>query len=147
MEESIKKDMEQFYSNAKEYAEQLKNHNLEVYRKFLNKILKYTKKEGKILEVGCGVGQVSNYLQEKGYDVSGIDISPLFIKEAEKEGKAKFKVDNATNLSFGEESFDSVISVETLEHIPNPKKALEEMARTLKKGGFLILICNLCPSS
>lgn len=135
----MKKDMKEFYSSSQEYMNQLKRHNLSVYGKYLGRILRNVRPGSKILDVGCGVGQVSNFLAGRGFDVTGIDISSLFVKEAKKLGKAKFRTMDSTILSFKDESFDAVISAETLEHITNPEKALSEMTRVLKKGGKLIL--------
>ena len=44
-------------------------------------------------------------------------------------------------MSFKDDSFDVVISCETIEHIPHPKKALEELYRVLRPGGKFILTC------
>ena len=137
--QNLEKDMKKFYASSKPYLNQLKSHGLEDYRKYINKILKYLKKGATILDVGCGVGQVSNFLASKGYEVIGIDLSPLFVKEAKKTGKAKFKAMDSTDLIFKDNTFDSIISAETLEHIPNPEKALKELCRVLKKSGILVL--------
>jgi len=134
----LETNMGKFYSSADLYMEQLKTHDVSLYEKFIRKIFKYIKKGSKILEVGCGVGQVSNFLVEKEYDVTGVDISSLFINEAKKHGKAKFYAGDSTKLPFKDKSFDAVISAETLEHIPNPRKALYEMSRVLRKGGIMI---------
>ena len=137
--QNLKRSMRRFYSSSKLYLEQLKKHDISVYLKYVNKILEHIKKGRKILDVGCGVGQVANFLEDKGYKVNGIDISPLFIKEARKSGNAKFSVMDSTKLKFKDNSFDAVISAETLEHITYPKAALSEMDRVLRKKGVLVL--------
>ena len=137
--QNIRQNMREFYSSSEKYLEQLKSHNLGVYSKYLHKILKHVPKGASILDIGCGAGQVTNFLEKKGYDVTGIDLSPLFIKEARKNGEATFKVMDSTSLNFEPKSFDAVISAETLEHIPDPEKALGEMARVLKRKGKMIL--------
>jgi len=136
--ETLKKDMEQFYSSSHNYLNQLKSHSIKGYQKYLDKILALVAKKSKILDIGCGTGQVANFLAEKDYEVIGIDLSSIFVKEA-KKGKAKFKVMDSTSLKFKDNSFDAVISAETLEHIPNPEKALLEMTRVLKKDGLIFL--------
>jgi len=107
--ETLKKDMEQFYSSSHNYLNQLKSHSIKGYQKYLDKILALVAKKSKILDIGCGTGQVANFLAEKDYEVIGIDLSSIFVKEA-KKGKAKFNVMDSTSLKFKDNSFDSVIS-------------------------------------
>ena len=48
--------------------------------------------KGKVLDIGCGVGRHSLYLQKKGFDVLGIDNSPLAIKVSKLRGVKKTKI-------------------------------------------------------
>lgn len=48
-------------------------------------------------------------------------------------------VADAQNIPLGDESFDSIISTQTLEHIPNPQKAIGEFYRLLKKRGYAVV--------
>lgn len=144
MENQIGKEMKKFYSSSRAYLEQLKSHDVSVYAKYLSKIFRHVKKGARILDVGCGTGQVCNFLQGRGYNVTGIDISPLFVKEAimrarEKKLKTKFRIMDSTNMKFKDSCFDAVISAETIEHIIEPEKALSEMARVLKSKGILVI--------
>lgn len=139
MEKSLTHKMNKFYASSKPYMEQLKKHNLSDYEIYLNKITLNLPEKSSILDVGCGVGQVATFLQERGYISTGVDVSPLFIREAKKEGKATFLVMDSTNLKFKDSSFDSVISAESLEHMPNPAKVLEEMDRVLRPEGLIFL--------
>ncbi len=79
--------------------------------------------EGRILDLMCGIGRHSVYLAEAGYEVVGIDFSPLFIRYAEKIAKrmgvsdrTKFIVGDARDLSIIPEKFkpfDAVINIWT----------------------------------
>jgi|SRR3989344_2999245 len=137
--DKLKTDMKEFYSRSKPYLEQLKKHDLSVFGKYIKKIIRYVPAKSKVLDVGCGVGQVSNFLAGRGYNVIGTDISQLLIEEAKKNGKANFRVMDALNLEFEDKRFDCVISAETIEHIPDPEKMLSEIHRVLKNGGILVL--------
>lgn len=137
--DKVKGDMKKFYSKSIPYMEQLKKHDLSVFGKYLGKIRRYVPKGYKILDVGCGVGQVSNFLQDKGYKMTGVDLSSLLIKEAKKVKKAKFEVMDATELKFEDNSFDAAISAETIEHVPNPRKMIKEMIRVVRPRGYIIL--------
>ena len=52
-------------------------------------------------------------------------------------------IGDALKLPFRANSFDTVLLIQVLEHIPKPKKMLEEIYRVLKKGGYLVLTCPL----
>jgi SAM-dependent methyltransferase len=65
---------------------------------------------GRILDVGCGAGRHSLYLQNKGFDVTGIDNSPLAIKVCKLRGLKKAKVMSIKDVGkFKPNSFDTVI--------------------------------------
>lgn len=98
----------------------------------------------KVLEVGCGIGVVSSYLvKEYGWDVCGIDLDPGQIKGAKNNNivdeSLKFLEADATKLPFKNNEFDMVLSFDALHHIPGWDKALEEINRVLKPGGFYVL--------
>jgi len=65
--------------------------------------------KGRVLDVGCGVGRHALYLQEKGFDVTGIDVSPLALRIARLRGLKKAKLMSIRHLDFKPESFDTVI--------------------------------------
>ena len=63
--------------------------------------------KGKILDVGCGAGSHSLYLQGKGLDVTAIDISPSVIKACELRGVKNAKVQNILDLD--NDKFDTIL--------------------------------------
>ena len=64
---------------------------------------------GRVLDVGCGAGRYSLYLQKKGFDVLGIDVSPLAVKVCRLKGVKKTQVMSIEALNFKPRSFDSVL--------------------------------------
>jgi SAM-dependent methyltransferase len=77
---------------------------------------------------------IYNFIK-KHNEVVTADIEPLFYKIIDD----KIKNEDATRLSFTDNSFDVVIGNHILEHIPDDKKAMQEMYRVLKPGGRAIL--------
>lgn len=97
-----------------------------------------------VLDVGCGIGGSSRILaKDYGFEATGITISPQQVKRATEltppEVTAKFKVDNALALSFPDNSFDVVWSIEAGPHMPDKAKYAQEMIRVLKPGGILVV--------
>jgi hypothetical protein len=79
---------------------------------------------GRILDVGCGAGRTALYLQQKGLDVLGIDISPLAIKVCKLRGLKKTRVLPVTQVSRKLGIFDTVIMFgNNFSLVQNPKRA------------------------
>ena len=104
------------------------------------------KPKDKVLDVGCGKG-IFLARTRKTYKVKGVgvDFSSKSIARAKKWSKTNlvFQVADATKLPFDDQTFDYVLSFDTLEHIQDQEKALSEMVRVLKgKGKLLIYTLN-----
>jgi SAM-dependent methyltransferase len=65
--------------------------------------------EGRILDIGCGAGRHSLYLQRKGFDALGIDVSPLALKVCRERGLKKLKLMSIERLDFKPKSFDTIL--------------------------------------
>jgi len=92
---------------------------------------------GKILEIGCGHGDVTQeYIAPNCAWVVAIDITKRFVGE-EICNNVKFLIEDALDLSFRDETFDGVISIDVIEHIRNDTRFIQESLRVLKKGGTL----------
>jgi 2-polyprenyl-3-methyl-5-hydroxy-6-metoxy-1,4-benzoquinol methylase len=65
--------------------------------------------KGRVLDVGCGAGRHSLFLQEKGIDVLGIDNSPLAVKVSKLRGLKNAKVMSIEDINFKPNSFDAII--------------------------------------
>ena len=97
-----------------------------------------------VLDVGCGIGGSSRILaKEYEFEVTGVTISPKQVQRATEltsQGvTAKFQVDDALALSFPDNSFDVVWSIEAGPHMPDKAKYSSEMMRVLKPGGILVV--------
>lgn len=90
---------------------------------------------GNILDMGCGNKPYALIFREEKY--IGIDL-PVS-ESANKEEKKADVHGSVLELPFKSNSFDTVISLQVLEHVPEPKKMLKEAHRVLKNGGHLIL--------
>ncbi len=93
----------------------------------------------KVLDVGCSDGYIYRKISKK-YKIFGVDIAENFVREANRNGLIA-KVCDLENekIPFGDESFDIVITGETIEHIVNTDFFLSEINRVFKKNGRLVL--------
>ena len=66
---------------------------------------------GKVLDIGCGMGRVSLYLQEQGFEIVSIDLSPLAIKLCKKQGLLDARVMSAAVLDFADSSFSTILLI------------------------------------
>ena len=94
------------------------------------------------LDVGCGVGAAARKIAETSdLSVTGIDIDPKQIQAA-RNGPAlanlQYRVMDATKLEFANGVFDVVASRMATHHIPDWERALSEMVRVLRLGGYLL---------
>ena len=89
------------------------------------------------------MGYGSKILHDAGpYEIYGCDISMETIKYAENNFGNKntnFQIMDAGTIGFKDESFDCIISLETIEHLQNFQNAFQEFYRLLKKDGILII--------
>ncbi len=81
--------------------------------------------EGTVLEVGAGDGSRVKVLREKGITTTGIEVNDAHVNELVGHGDAEY-------IPFGNDTFGTVYSVDVLEHLDHPHKALAEMFRVSK---------------
>jgi len=96
-----------------------------------------------VLDVGCGTGKLVSYLQKKGYDAHGCDISTEAINFASKINKKGTIIKaSATNLPYKNNSFDLISVISTIEHLTSKEAGifLEEAHRILRPKGIIFLI-------
>ena len=104
--------------------------------------------EDQILELGFGAGKAIELVaaQTTNGHVSGIDLSQEMVRAASrrnaqaiKAGQVALRLGDLTTLSFAENQFDKIFSIQTLYFWPDPPRALAEIFRVLKPDGVLIV--------
>ncbi len=98
---------------------------------------------GRLIDVGCGEGQVARLAAELGLDVLGIDPAGAQIDVAtERGGGPEYRVGSATDISEPDASADAVVACLVFEHIEDLDAALAEVARVLRPGGTFLFLLN-----
>ncbi len=112
---------------------------LALWRSIEAKHLAETALKRPILDIGCGFGEFAVAFADEPIDM-GIDICAKDLYAASKTKKYKnLTLADARDLPFSDNSYESIFSISTLEHIDNADKALKEAYRILKPGGILFL--------
>jgi len=93
----------------------------------------------RILDMGCGTGQLTHQIAERGADILGVDSSPEMIGQARQNyPRLRFALQDGASMTFVDE-FDAVFSNAALHWILNAEGAADSMARALRRGGRLVL--------
>jgi len=95
--------------------------------------------KGTILEIGSSDGEFLYSLKEKGWDVSGLEISEHAAQKARDKGVDTTVHDANHPLPLTDNSMDVIVAGEVIEHLFEDKEFLNECHRVLKQGGTLIL--------
>lgn len=103
---------------------------------------------GKILEVGCGIGNFTQTLTNYG-EVFAIDIEESYLQQISKTLKNKGKIGfgdiEKGKYFFDGQKFDSIVCLNVLEHIGNDVMAVKNLYQLIKNHGYLILLVPIHP--
>jgi ubiquinone/menaquinone biosynthesis C-methylase UbiE len=109
-------------------------------------MLPLLRKNARLLEVGCGGGQVAAAIVRKRRDVTvtGLDLSHSQVARAAQRARGlgerlRFVRGDALDLPFPDRSFDGVLSIASVKHWPDMERGLRECVRLLRRGGVLLV--------
>lgn len=98
----------------------------------------------RVLDWGCGHGHAADALQHAGLDVEALE----YVPDAEEGSRSRLpffpdveaiRTREPVKLPFPDASFDAVLSLGVLEHVPDPERSLEELRRVLRPGGRIYI--------
>lgn len=104
-------------------------------------MLELARARGRVLDVGCGEGRLMAALRSESCEPFGIDIAGDLLEVAVRQGPVvRARLPHMT--CFQDACFDGAVISLVLEHIPDHVTLLAELARVVKRGGFLALVVN-----
>ncbi|MHB8661690.1 MAG: class I SAM-dependent methyltransferase [Acidimicrobiales bacterium] len=97
----------------------------------------------RVLDIGCGEGQVSRRAEKGGAHAVGIDPTwAQLVVARDRGGGPRYLQAAAGRLPFGDRSFDAVVACLVFEHIDDVDTAIAELARVLQPGGRFVFFLN-----
>lgn len=101
---------------------------------------------GPVLDIGCGPGQVTAYLRDRGVDASGVDLSPRMVEHARaRHPECDFSVASATELALAPQSLGGILGWWSLFNLPREvlPRVLASYAEALVPGGEVLLATHV----
>lgn len=137
-----KSDNNKFWGRyAKLYDFEINNTSKFAYDEMYRLMSSVLQKNMDVLEVATGTGLIATHIANSVKSIVATDFSPGMIEKAKKKpcpDNVRFMVEDATDLSFPDSTFDAVIISNALHIMPDPEAALRNIKRVLKPEGLLI---------
>lgn len=142
----VKEPEKNYWGDEKKYFEEARlifkdtarHHRDPNYLKDLKTIEKM-KPHGNFLDIGTNMGSFLRHTRGRKWNVIGVEPSPVLSDMARKYFGLNIKTAYLDNAGFEKEYFDVVTMTDVFEHIPNPKKMLEDIKKVIKKDGILFI--------
>jgi len=126
----------------KNYSDYTKTLDLKRLEFIYKAVSERVPKGGKILEIGCGIGNISRQLGHFGYSITGIDSDPVsidFANSKNTKSNIQFINKNAEDYAENENTFDAIICSEVLEHLFSPDSIIKLANKILKNDGIFVV--------
>ncbi len=95
--------------------------------------------DGRLLDIGCGVGKFIEMMSDLGWKAEGLDTDPLVVENCRARG-LRAKEGTLEKQGYPDNYFDAITLKHVIEHIYDPIRLIKECHRILKPGGKLVLL-------
>lgn len=118
-------------------------HGLRARRERFFELLDRDSRRGRLLDIGCGPGVLTEDLMTRGHAVWGIDASPRMIEQCRRRFAGspglRFEVGDATRLPYPDRSFDTVVCLGVIDRVRDYEHAIAEIVRVTRPGGAVLV--------
>jgi SAM-dependent methyltransferase len=119
----------------------------EYERQIIPLILDHIEGARRVLDLGCGEGQVARRIEARGRVAFGVDPAPSQLANAmrataDATGSARYTLGQGEELPFRSGAFDAVVCCLVIEHVADADRLMGEVARVLGPGGRFVLLIN-----
>jgi SAM-dependent methyltransferase len=125
------------YHQNENYAQFLSGQDSGFFAKYAD-ALKAGEPGARVLDVGCGVGQVVARLQTAGFEAYGVDVSQPNVTRA-RQITERCQVYDGKKLPYADGYFASAGALNVLEHVEEPEAFIQELVRVVRIGGRVVL--------
>jgi len=123
-----------------------RKHRAPVFREAARILSRVKPIPGALLDIGCGIGTFLAICRDEGWNVAGVDPSPIACRVAEEEYGIEITNDLFSSEFFADRKFDAVFAAQVLHHLPDPEAFLSDVVRVVAEDGILVLRTpNLVP--
>lgn len=106
---------------------------------WLNTVLKYCLPPARVLEIGCAHASFVGLLRQAGYDASGVEMSPWVVSLGQDMFGVPVQAGPVETLDIPASSFDVIVLMDVLEHLPDPVTTMRRCLELLKPDGILLI--------
>ena len=92
-----------------------------------------------VFDAGCGWGTTLLALEERGYRVTGMDISRGTLERLDRPGRSLVQADLACPVPSGVDGFDAVLALDVIEHIDDDRDAVTKLGQIVRPGGWVVV--------
>jgi 2-polyprenyl-3-methyl-5-hydroxy-6-metoxy-1,4-benzoquinol methylase len=108
-------------------------------RGILDALAHYAGSAGRLLDVGCFQGRFLHAAARSGWQATGTEIARDAADYARKNRGLDVRLGPLEEIRFADGSFDAVVLLDVIEHVPDPRRTMEEVRRVLRPGGIAYL--------
>ncbi len=113
------------------------NSRIETIQPLVERVRKFLKPNMRVLELGCGAGELLYSIKRDVASVAGIELNKEFTDFINDKLSIKAYYGDINKIDFGDDKFDLIISIDTLDHLPNPLETLQTIKKLLSPDGIV----------